>query len=251
MLSGIPRQCTGTLAEKLVVPLIHFVLFGYLPVAAMRRSQRAAFGVACGQLLICRRNAYFAAGGHRRIAHRIHDGMALARCVREAGFMTDLADFTDLAHCRMYPQAGTVTAGFAKNAHEGLGSPRGILPWTVLLVAGQCLSILAVPAALAGMLPLVPALTAAVSAYAARALLDRRVRNPVTGTLLHPLGIAILIAIQWYALCRRLAGAPVAWKTRVPVESSAGLPVATPSSPETTCTYATGPDRTESNRRSA
>ena len=31
--SGIPLQETGTLVEKLVIPLIHFVLLGFLPLA--------------------------------------------------------------------------------------------------------------------------------------------------------------------------------------------------------------------------
>jgi hypothetical protein len=31
---------------------------------------------------------------------------------------------------------------------------------------------------------------------------------------LHPLGITLLLVIQWYALVRKLAGRPVAWRSR-------------------------------------
>lgn len=215
MLSGVPRQETVTFAEKLIVPLIRFVLLGFLPLAAMRSSPMAGFGVACGQLLAVERAAYFEAGGHARIAHRIHDGMALARLMRETGHMTDLADFTDIARCRMYRSAGSLLAGFAKNAHEGLGSPLGIVPWSLLLVGGQTAWIaLAIPAA-AGAIPWLPVLLGALAAWTARARLDFRFGEPVLGTLLHPLGVLALVTIQWYAALRRLSGRPVAWKSRV------------------------------------
>jgi hypothetical protein len=222
LLSGIPRQQTPGLAEQLIVPLIHFVLLGFLPVAAMRRSREPAFGVACGQLLAVRRKAYIDAGGHGRIADRIHDGMALARALRAAGYLTDLADFSDLASCRMYRSAVDVIAGFAKNAHEGLGSRRGIVPWTVLLLAGQSAWVLLLPAAAAGAAPLLPTLLAAIAALAARLLLDLRFGTVGTGTLLHPAGVFGLVAIQWYALLRRALGRPVAWKARVPDTGGGG-----------------------------
>ena len=38
--SGFPRQVTVTWAEVLLLPLIHFLLLGFLPIAAMRRSTR-------------------------------------------------------------------------------------------------------------------------------------------------------------------------------------------------------------------
>ncbi len=47
LVSGFPRQLTGSPFEWLLLPLIHFVLLGFLPVAKMRKrpspaSQQAA-----------------------------------------------------------------------------------------------------------------------------------------------------------------------------------------------------------------
>lgn len=214
MLSGVPAQKTEGLAEKIVVPLIQFILLGFLPLAEMRSSRRAGFGVACGQLLAVRRDAYRRTGGHRAIADKVHDGMALARAMREAGYMTDLADFSDLAVCRMYRSTGDVIAGFAKNAHEGLGSPGGILPWTLLLAGGQCLWLGLLPFAATGAAPVLPLALAGLSAYSTRVLLDVRFRQSPLGTAMHPFGVLALVLIQWYALVRRLIGRPVAWKNR-------------------------------------
>ncbi len=45
LVSGVPREETGSLMEKLIIPLIHFVLLGFLPVVRMRRSLHPAYGV--------------------------------------------------------------------------------------------------------------------------------------------------------------------------------------------------------------
>lgn len=213
MASGVPRQVTGGLLERLLVPLIHFVLLGFLPVALMRRVRHRAYGAACGQLVIVRRTAYQAAGGHAAVRGSRMDGLSLPRAFRAAGFLTDLCDVTDLADCRMYTGPRQVWAGLVKNADEGLGAPGRIVPATALLVGGQVLpfallTVATEPAAV------VLAGTAAGLALLPRLVACVRFRQPLSGALLHPLGILLLLVIQWQALGRRLAGRPAVWRGR-------------------------------------
>src|SRR5690606_36989667 len=136
---------------------------------------------------------------------------------RQAGYMTDLADFTSSAHCRLYSGWREVLAGFAKNAHEGLGSSTGILPWTLILLGGQAAWSIALPwAAAAGIASLSrPRLLAAACSLPSRALTARRSEPAVAPSLLlHPCGVPALVAIQWYGWARRLLGRPVPWKER-------------------------------------
>ena len=135
--SGFPRQETVGLLEKLVIPLMHFILLGFLPLERMRRSPDPAFAAGCGQLFITTRDAYDRSGGHSAIRGTLHDGLKLPRAYRLAGLRTDVFDATDLAVCRMYRTAGEVWKGLAKNAGEGLAAPRLILPMTVILLGGQ------------------------------------------------------------------------------------------------------------------
>ena len=106
--SGVPRQETGTLLERLLIPLIHFILLGFLPMGRMRASRRPAYGAGCGQLLLARRDAYDRAGGHKAIRETLHDGLRLPRAFRAAGLATDLFDATEVATCRMYRSAREV-----------------------------------------------------------------------------------------------------------------------------------------------
>lgn len=211
--SGVPREETRGLMEKLIIPLIHFVLLGFLPLRRMRASTDPRFAAACGQILAVRRDAYESAGGHAAIAGRIHDAVALTRTLRAHGFPTDLFDATDTFHCRMYERAADVWHGFAKNAHEGLGSRRLIVPATLLLLGGQVLP-LALLVAAPSPLALTFAALGTAAAFVPRIIAAGRFRQSILGALLHPLGICALLAIQWLAFFRSLRKRPVTWKGR-------------------------------------
>lgn len=214
LVSGIPHQVTQALAEKLIVPLMHFVLYGYLPMALMRKSVDPSLGAACGQLIAVKRSAYRAVGGHAAITRSVHDGIALARQFRARGFPTDLLDADDLAQCHMYHSWSQVLEGFSKNAHEGLGSPQGLVPWTLILLLGQTFPVIALPWAVGSPGLLLPASIGVIAAYATRIALARRFRHDPVSVILHPIGVLLLVAIQWYALGRRILRLPLTWKQR-------------------------------------
>jgi hypothetical protein len=215
LVSGVPYQQTGTLFEKLLIPLIHFVLLGFLPLARMRRSTHPSYAAGCGQLFLARRDAYEATGGHSMIRATLHDGIRLPRLFRSRDKMTDLCDATDLAECRMYHGAAETWRGLAKNATEGLASPTMIGPMTLILLGGQVLPFaMLICATWLSLSALVLASLAASLAYLPRVLGVVRFRQPVVGAALHPVGVALLVAVQWYAFCRKLVGATSSWRGR-------------------------------------
>ena len=213
LVSGIPREETCGLMEKLIIPLIHFVLLGFLSLDRMRAGSDPRFAAACGQILAVRRKAYERVGGHGAIADRIHDAVALTRAFRAHGLTTDLFDATDTFHCRMYWSAAEVWHGFAKNAHEGLGSPKLILPATLLLFGGQVLPLVLLAAA-SSPGTLILAAVATFAGFFPRFIAAARFRQSLLGALLHPVGICLLIAIQWCALFRSLRRHPAVWRGR-------------------------------------
>jgi hypothetical protein len=214
--SGFPRERTGMLAEALIVPLIHVLLLGYLPIWLARRSRGAAFAAGCGQLIAVRRDAYLRAGGHAAIRSSRHDGLMLPRAFRRAGCTTDLFDATDLAQCRMYRGGREVWQGFAKNATEGMATRLGLPVWTVLLGGGHLLPfLLLLPALAAGDWPALAAGALAGSIiYGTRIALVLRFRQSWWGALGHPLGVALLLALQWSALVAGWRGRPAVWRGR-------------------------------------
>jgi Glycosyl transferase family 2 len=231
LLSGFPRQIMDGWMERMLLPLIHFVLLGLLPMGRMRKTTKVAYAAGCGQFFLAEREAYFACGGHAAIRDTRHDGLRLPEEFRRHGLRTDLVDLTELAKVRMYESASAVWMGLAKNATEGLGSPKRIVPVTVMLLMGQVVPVIAVvlwvaflvSTAVVGATLDDPAATAIVSlllglavvgSYLPRLIAVRRFRQPVLSAVLHPLGILMLLGIQWYALVRQVLGRPVEWRAR-------------------------------------
>lgn len=223
LISGIPRQVTGTVFEQLMIPLIHFLLLGFLPLGRMRQSGMASLGAGCGQLFLATRAGYEKAGGHAAIRASRHDGLTLPRAFRKAGMMTDLFDATAVASCRMYRSATQVWFGLAKNAREGLASGRLIGPATVILLTGQVVPfVLLVWWAESRWRTNSLTLTAVVCSLAPRIDAAIRFRQPLWSAILHPLGVLIVVLIQWFALARDVVGIRAPWK---------GRPAVTPSGP--------------------
>lgn len=229
LVSTVPREITGSIGEMLLVPLIHFVLMGYLPFGRMRSTSDPAASAACGQFILVSRAAYRASGGHEGFRDSMHDGVKFPRAVRRAGLRTDLYDGTESVSCRMYRGIGQTWRGFAKNAYEGLGNLGllvfitvwhfigHIVPWVVLLTAiwqsdagSETLGDTSGETFGARML----ALAAIVCALVYRALLCLRFRQSWLNLPLHPLSMVTLTAVQWWSLWLDRTGQR-GWKGRI------------------------------------
>lgn len=218
--SGFPRQLTGSFLEWLLLPLIHFVLLGFLPLGRSRSVNDPSLAAGCGQWFITRRAAYEQAGGHAAIAASLHDGVKLPRAYRRAGLRTDIFDATEIASCRMYARSLDVWRGLSKNATEGIGAAATILPFTLLLGLGQVAPAVLLGQGLAtgfagwpwGAAPMV--VVAIGLGLGGRLMEAIRFRLPLASCLFHPLAVAVFLLIQWVALVRKTLGLRTSWRGR-------------------------------------
>lgn len=216
LVSGFPRQLTGTFLERLLLPLIHFVLLGYLPLIGERISNWSGFAAGCGQLLMARRDPYFACGGHSAQPMTMHDGLRLPKLFRQHGFRTRVYDLSRDALCRMYRSAGEVWRGLSKNATEGIASPLRLPFFTLFLFAGQ---VLPLPLAIAAYeqqhsTQLQAAVLATALGFLMRFFNAWRYGESWRGAFLHPLGVLVLLVLEWWALASKLMGRNAIWKQR-------------------------------------
>ncbi len=217
LVSGFPHQELGSFYEKLLLPFMHFLLLGFLPMDLMRQSPAPSLGAGCGQIFVADLAEYTQAGGHAAIRSSRHDGIKLPRAFRLAGLQTDLCDASEVADCRMYRNGGEVISGLLKNANEGIAAPIRILVFTVLLVGGHVM-----PEALLfytvwklqfGLMFFL-SLSATALSILPRILAARRFSQPLLEALLHPFAVLVFLGVQWRARFRDIAGTPAVWKGR-------------------------------------
>ncbi|WP_405104887.1 glycosyltransferase family A protein [Paenibacillus sp. FSL K6-1217] len=133
MITGFPRQNTGSWLERLIVPLMVFTIICHLPIPLVRASRDPRFVAAHGGFILIHRDSYDSCGGHAAIRSELVDDMALARAVKRSGGTVALMDITEQVHMRMYHNAREVWSGYRKNIYAGIGrSP--VLLLAVLIV---------------------------------------------------------------------------------------------------------------------
>jgi len=79
-----PMQVTGTWAERLVVPLMAFLILGYTPLRLFNRVNWPGMAIATGQYLLFVRSAYEIIGGHAAARSAIVEDVVLLHRVKRA-----------------------------------------------------------------------------------------------------------------------------------------------------------------------
>lgn len=120
-----PRQLAGTIAERLVQPLLQWSWLTFLPLRLAERSPRPSVTAGNGQFLVVRRDAYLQAGGHEAVRAEVLDDIALVRAVKSSGGRGGIVDGTRLATCRMYRGWPQLRDGYGKSLWSAFGSGPG------------------------------------------------------------------------------------------------------------------------------
>jgi chlorobactene glucosyltransferase len=115
LVTGFPRQQVLTWGERLLVPFFPWALLCYIPWWLAYRVRLPVLAAAVGQLMVFRREAYQAVGGHAALGTAIVDDLMLTRKVKKAGLSWRVARVSDLISCRMYNGGLEAARGFRKN----------------------------------------------------------------------------------------------------------------------------------------
>jgi 4-hydroxybenzoate polyprenyltransferase len=108
LVSGAPRVAADTRMERIVAPGFGLLLHGFVPLwlVARLRGRPAALAFASSQLLLVRREAYLAAGGHAASRTSARPEVDLARTLVRRGRPLSLVHGAGLARTRLAPTVG-------------------------------------------------------------------------------------------------------------------------------------------------
>lgn len=140
LITGFPYQETETWLERLVVPLMMFVIACHLPIRLITRSQDPRFVAAHGAFMLIERGTYMRTGGHQVFKQHLVDDMQLAAAVKSIHEPVLLVNMSKHAYMRMYMDAESVYRGYQKNIYPGLGRNSWLLAGVCIFYAALYLS---------------------------------------------------------------------------------------------------------------
>lgn len=127
-LSVFPTQMMNTLGEKLVVPLMNWILLSLLPLVLVQKSKFKSLTAANGQTLMFKKEVYESIGGHAKVHNHTVEDMELAKLVKSNGYRFGTFLGGELVKCNMYNGFTEGIKGYAKNFYKGFN-----LSWLVFI----------------------------------------------------------------------------------------------------------------------
>ena len=207
-----------TWAEKLILPLIHFIAMVSFPFFLAEFFKKPFFSIGNGQFMLFRRDVYKAIGGHESVRSAMVEDIWLARRVKAAGFSLSIRDGSKAVSCRMYRDLRGIWEGFSKNLFAAVNFSLGgliavVLFFTLVYLAPPVLlgvELWRPHEILSWFFPMAETLLV----FGMRLLLAFRFRLGVLSSFFHPFGILIVLGIALNSAVRILQGRGVVWKRR-------------------------------------
>lgn len=217
----LPTQLCLTLAERLVMPQLFFLLSARYHPDRVNHARTAADVIANGQFILVRRDAYTAVGTHETVKHEVAEDLALGQEFWRRGKRIHLAYADQLMQTRMYTSLHQLVEGWSKNLY--LGARRAYIDHPLrrrLAPAGVLLGFLfwlipplALAAAAAWPALFAPAAWAAAFSLLFWMIVTGGMGIPFAYGLLYPIGALLA---SWIAARSIVRGAArVEWKGRV------------------------------------
>ena len=219
ILTAFPHEQIVTWGERLLVPIIGWGIFTFVPIRLVQKMRWPALSVTLGQFMLFRRIAYDAVGGYAAVKSEVIDDICLGRLIISTGGEWRLLNGSRHVSCRMYRSFWEAVNGFSKSMFAVFDYR--ILPYILgWLIVG--LAFIEPAVALVSRwlrypltsLPLNYATLSVVISVVLFMLAYRRFQFPAYLVFYYPLSLALFIAVIVRSLFQTARGTAT-WKDRV------------------------------------
>jgi chlorobactene glucosyltransferase len=115
LVTAFPREEVVTWGERLLVPVIGWGIFTFIPIRLVQKLRWPALSITIGQFMLFRRAAYDAIGGYEAVKTEVVDDVCLGRRLITSGGEWRLLNGTRHVSCRMYRGFWEAVGGFSKS----------------------------------------------------------------------------------------------------------------------------------------
>lgn len=222
LISGFPRQLAPSLAQKIAIPVLYFVILGWLPLWWLQRANHRP-ALAIGQFLMFNKEEYWKFGGHEAVRAQILEDVWLGYEVYKNKGKHLLVDLSPVVSCTMYRDLSTMWEGFIKWMYSVVSiSPFALI---VMMAAGYLLYLgpfyqlwREIFVETSDWYLIVFAQVVIILSM--RFIANLHFKESPVSTLLHPVGFSYLFISVIYGCIQYLIGKGVKWKERLYGESA-------------------------------
>lgn len=115
LLSIFPKQITISIAEKLTVPIINYILLSLLPLILVEKLKFTSLSAANGQFMLFKSDSYNLNKWHELVKESIVDDIDIMKSVKKSKLKGSVKLSDALVECRMYDSFNAVKEGMSKN----------------------------------------------------------------------------------------------------------------------------------------
>ncbi len=215
LISVFPDQLMLNLGERLVVPIMHYLLLSMLPLWWIYRLRFPSMAAANGQLMFFEGESYRTQQWHQQMRNSIVEDIAIMQAVKQQGLKGMTFTGGGFISTRMYQSYREGLSGFSKNLLAGFGNSivglLGYLSLTVFLPLSGLSQIAFTSLEMRSMALVVAWCVGVIALRIGISILARQAiwRN----ILLHPFQIITLLVISGLSMFKTITGT-LEWKGR-------------------------------------
>jgi glycosyltransferase involved in cell wall biosynthesis len=207
LLSLFTNQIMVTVGERLVVPLMHFLLLNLLPLRLVRLAKNPKLAAASGQFMLFDAALYQAHHWHAQVKDRVVEDIEIMKLVKSYQYTVESLLANGFVSCRMYKTFQQAVDGFSKNLLAGFGyNIPGLICYLLLTIVGPIFILLYLNYSL-----LFFAVTLIILSRIMISLASGQ--NVLLNILLHPLQMLSLVWISVISIKKHLTK-KTTWKGR-------------------------------------
>ncbi len=208
LLSVFPDQIMKTWGERVVVPIMHYLLLTLLPLRFVRDLPFPSMAAANGQFMFFEAAVYRKFQFHEQVRREVTEDIEIVRFIKRQRLRAGTYLGNQMILCRMYDSFESAAQGFSKNLLAGFGN------YILGLLGFLCLISLGYGAAF--MQYFWAALIILITLTSGMNLMLARLSNQSATwlILLHPLKVVALVWIGLSSIRRKLTKNNT-WKGRV------------------------------------
>ncbi|HEY0667318.1 MAG TPA: glycosyltransferase family 2 protein [Sphingobacteriaceae bacterium] len=189
LLSLFTNQLMLSFGERLVVPLINYLLLNLVPLRLIRLSKNAVFSISSGQFMMFDAQTYNQHEWHEVAKTNREDSNELMRLVKSWGYHAEVLLANGYIYSRLYTGFSTSIQGLSRNIITHFGSITALFIYIFLVILGPVAIGLYMGAEL-----LLFAITLIVLSRIMTSLASGQ--NPWLNIILHPVQMLSLVLIS-------------------------------------------------------